>query len=262
MQAAALPAISGWHWVRDGWTLFRSQPLAFFSWAMFISLILMIASLTPPIGPVVFIVLMPSVTFMSLSACRLVSAGKKMTPAMWVQPLREKSILRKLLGMGALYMFLCLTFGLIAFAPFMSELSDAMQTAASTNNLIPLLDVVRTPMMVFGVMYVLMASLFWYAPALVGWWDTGMTQSLFFSGIACWRNKWAFAVYGLVWAGVFIGVDLAMSFLTLIGIPENVTATLQVPINIIAGGILYCSFYPSYVSVFEQAPDPTEHAEA
>ena len=144
----------------------------------------------------------------------------------------------------------------------MTELSDAMQTATSTNNLMPLLDVVHTPMIIFGVLYVLIASLFWYAPALVGWWGTGMTQSLFFSGIACWRNKWAFAVYGLIWAAVFLGVDLAMTFLSLIGIPENVTATIQVPVNIIAAGILYCSFYPSYVSVFEQHPVPEEQIEA
>jgi hypothetical protein len=55
MQAVPLPALSGWMWVRDGWSLFKSQPLAFFSWAMFVSLLLMIATITPPIGPIFFI---------------------------------------------------------------------------------------------------------------------------------------------------------------------------------------------------------------
>jgi len=212
MQAVALPARAGLRWVYLGWTLFRSQPLAFFSWAMFISLILMIASITPPIGPILFVAL---------------------------------------IAMGAFYVAICIVMGLIAFMPFMSELSESVQTATTTNDLLPLLEAVRTPMIIFGVMYVLLAALFWYAPALVGWYGITLFQALFFSGVACWRNKWAFLVYGLCWAGVFITIDLAMSLLALIGLPDTLVATLQIPVNIAAGSVLYCSFYPNYISVFE-----------
>jgi hypothetical protein len=75
MQAIALNALSGWRWISDGWALFRTQPLAFFSWAMFISLLLMVASIAPPIGPIVFVILMPAVTVVTLSAGRHAAQG-------------------------------------------------------------------------------------------------------------------------------------------------------------------------------------------
>ncbi len=253
MQAVALPARAGLRWAFDGWTLFRSQPLAFFSWAMFISLILMVASITPPVGPIVFVALMPAVTFITLCASRHAAAGQKILLGMWFAPLQTKNVFKKLIAMGSVYIALCIFMGLIAFMPFMTELSDSVQLATTSNNLVPLLEAVRTPMIIFAVMYVVMASLFWYAPALVGWHSLSLMQSLFFSGVACWRNKWAFMVYGLVWIGVFIAIDLVMSLLVLLGLSDSMAATIQIPINIVAGSILYCSFYPNYISVFESS---------
>jgi len=117
-------------------------------------------------------------------------------------------------------------------------------------------------MMIFAIFYVLMAALFWYAPVLLAWHQISLLQSLFFSGIACWRNKWVFLIYGLSWLAVFLAIDSAMSLLVWIGISSSLAATIQVPINIIGGAVLYCSFYPSYASVFlapaEQVPvEPT-----
>ena len=258
MQAVVLPARAGYLWAKQGWLLFRSQPLAFFSWAMFISLLLMTASITPPVGPLVFIILMPAVTFMTMAACRKAASGQKMLLGMWFEPLKQKGLFKKLLAMGAVYVLICIVLGLIAFLPFMDELSQSVQTATTSNDFLPLLDAIRAPMIIFAVLYVLMASIFWYAPALAGFHNVTLLQALFFSGIACWRNKWAFIVYGLVWMSVFIGIDLVVGLLTLIGLSESAAATIQVPINIAAGSVLYCSFYPNYVSVFESEMNKSE----
>ena len=259
MQAAALPLLTGWRWVSDGWSLFRTQPLAFFSWAMFISLILMIASITPPIGPLVFVLLMPAVTVVTLSASRHAAQGDKILLSMWLEPLKMTGVFKRLLGMGALYLSTCLVLGLLAFMPFAAEVSEALKLVTSAENLMPLFDAVRIPMMIFAVFYVLMAALFWYAPVLVAWHQVAVLQALFFSGIACWRNKWVFLAYGISWLAVFFAIDTTMSLLVWVGISTSIAATVQVPINIIAGAVLYCSFYPSYASVFltpalEQSP--------
>ncbi|MEK0115015.1 hypothetical protein WKH48_18280, partial [Bordetella pertussis] len=80
MQAVSLPAISGWQWVRDGLRLFMKQPLAMFTWAMAISLLLLFATYTPLVGPLLFVALMPSITLMTLSACKHVEADRVMLP--------------------------------------------------------------------------------------------------------------------------------------------------------------------------------------
>ena len=256
MQAVSLPALSGWRWVRDGWMLFRKQPMAFFSWAMFVSLILMVASVTPPIGPLFFVVLMPTATLLSLSASRHAEHGQKILLGTWLAPLRLTGVFRRLLGMGALYVLFCLLLGLIAFMPFSDEVTQAVKAVTTSNDLLPLLEAVRTPMAIFAVLYVLMAAVFWYAPALVGWHSIPMTRALFYSGIACWRNKWAFGVYGLSWLAIFLAIDTVLSALTMVGLPKSFSATIQVPINVVASAVLYCSFYTSFISVFYSAPVP------
>ena len=248
MQAVSLPALSGWRWVRDGWMLFRKQPMAFFSWAMFVSLILMVASVTPPIGPLFFVVLMPTATLLSLSAARHAEQGQKVLLGTWIAPLRLAGVFRRLLGMGALYVLFCLLLGLIAFMPFSEEVTQAVKAVASSNDLLPLLEAVRTPMAIFAVLYILMAAIFWYAPALVGWHAIPMTRALFYSGIACWRNKWAFGVYGLSWLAIFLAIDTVLSALTMVGLPKSLSATIQVPINVVASAVLYCSFYTSFIN--------------
>jgi hypothetical protein len=77
---------------------------------------------------------------------------------------------------------------------------------------------------------------------------------LFFSWIACWRNKWAFLVYGLCWLAVFLGIDTLVSLLVLIGLSPSTAATIQVPLNVVATSVLYCSFYTSYLAVFDSIP--------
>ncbi len=251
MQAVPLPALAGWMWVRDGWSLFRSQPLAFFSWAMFISLILMIATITPPIGPIFFIILMPTATLLSLSAGRHATEGQRILLGTWIEPLRQPLVFRRLLAMGGVYVVFCLLLGLAVFTPYSSEVTEALKNVQQTNDLLPLMEAVRTPMMIFAVLYVIMAAIFWFAPALVGWHGIRITQALFFSWIACWRNKWAFLVYGLCWLAVFLGIDTLISVLILMGLPPATAATIQIPINVVATSVLYCSFYTSYITVFK-----------
>jgi len=255
MQASVLPAIAGWQWVFQGWHIFKQQPLAMLTWAMLISFLLMVATLAAPVGPLIFICLMPAVTFITLTICRHITEGQKILPTMWLQPLRTKGLFRKLLAIGSIYVVMCLIVGFLAFLPFIDELHDAMQTMANAQDISPLIDAVQLPMMIFAGLYVILAALFWYAPVLVGWHGTSTVQALFFSAIACWRNKWAFLVYGAIWVGLFFAVDLFSNILISLGVSLEMAATLQVPINITLGSVMYCSFYPSYVSVLSQHPN-------
>lgn len=250
MQAASLPASYGWQWVRIGSKLFMRQPLAVFTWALAISLLVIVASLTPPVGPLLFVALMPIVTLMTLAACRHIEAGQTVMPSMWVKPLTQPGVLKKLFAMGALYAGLSMTAGLVAFLPFSAELAEGMRIATAEKDLTPFLSAMRVPVILFCVFYVLIAALFWHAPALVAWHRLKLTQALFFSGVACWRNKWAFLIYGVTWVLIFLFIDLCAGLLIGIGLSPELAGTLQIPFNIAAGGALYCSFYPVYTSIF------------
>lgn len=250
MQAASLPAISGWQWIREGLRLFMKQPLAMFTWAMVISLFVVFAALTLPIGPLLLPALMPIITVMTLAACKHIEAGRFMLPSMWPKPLQRPGVFRKLVMMGLLYAGSCVAAELIAVLPFTDEVMEGMNLATNTQNLAPLLMAMRQPLLLFLALYVPLAALFWHAPILVAWHGLRMTQALFFSGVACWRNKWAFLVYGMAWALIFLFIDLGAGLLIAAGLSSALVGALQVPVSIVAGGVLYCSFYPAYTSVF------------
>jgi len=250
MQAASLPATSGWQWIREGLQLFRKQPLAMFTWAMLISLFVVFAALTLPIGALLLPLLMPIITVMTLSACKHVVAGRMMLPSMWPKPLLRPGIFKKLLLMGVLYTAFCIAAEVVAVLPFASDVMEAMNVANTAQDVTPLLMAMRKPMFLFGVLYVPIAALFWHAPVLVAWHGLRMMQALFFSIVACWRCKWAFLVYGVAWAFIFMFIDLVAGLLVTAGLPGTLVDSIQAPINIIAAAVLYCSFYPAYTSVF------------
>lgn len=250
MQAVSQPASAGLQWIIQGWALFKRQPMALFSWAMTVTLLLIFATLSAPIGPILFIVLMPAITLATLSIARHVHHNQKLTPAMWIEPLKQKGIFKKLLVLGAIYVAICLSAGLLAFLPFSDELNQAMETLVTTQDIEPLMQTVQTPILIFAGLYFLLAALFWYSPVLVGWHGTPIGQALFFSAVACWRNKWAFLVYGVCWAAIFFGMDLLIGVTVSLGVPLDIAAALQVPINVALGSVLYASFYPTYVNVF------------
>ena len=252
MQAVSLPASAGWGWITKGWALFKRQPMALFSWAMFVTLVLIFATLTAPIGPLVFIAFMPAITFITLSITRHVDKGERLSPLMWFSPLKAPGIFKKLLMLGVLYVFICLSVGFLVFLPFAGELNQAMQILMDTQDAQPLMDALQTPLLTFAAFYFVLAALFWYSPILIGWHATAVGKALFFSAIACWRNKWAFLVYAIAWAAIFFAMDLVMGSIVAAGLPLDVAAALQLPINVVLGSVLYASFYPTYQDVFSQ----------
>ncbi len=250
MQAANLPALAGLRWALDGWILFRRQPLAMFTWAMLVGLVMMVAAALAPIGPLLFMALMPVVTVISIAAARRISEGQTMQLGQWSEPLQRPGVFKKLTGLGSLFMGLSLLAGLAAFLPYADTLRVAVDTAMSSDDPLPLMMAVRAPLIIFGVLYIILATLFWYAPPLVAFHDTRLVQSLFYSTVACWRNKWAFLVYGVVVGGAFMALELIGVLLVVMGVPGQWVLTLRTPLNIVLGAVIYCSLYTNYASVF------------
>jgi hypothetical protein len=169
---------------------------------------------------------------------------------MWPKPLQRSGAFRKLGLMGLLYAGACLAAEFVAILPFAADVAEGLNVASTTQDLAPLLLSLRNPMMLFLALYLPLGAAFWYAPVLMIWHGLRLTQALFFSLVACWRNKWAFLVYGSAWAMIFLFIDLGAGLLVTAGLPPSMVSAVQIPVSIAAGGMLYCSFYPSYTSVF------------
>ncbi|HEU0231172.1 MAG TPA: BPSS1780 family membrane protein [Burkholderiaceae bacterium] len=249
MQAATLPLKSGWQWTYDGFGLFRQQPLAMFFWSLAVGLLITISYLIPLLGQVALIVLTPLLTFLTLCACRNIATGKPMLPNMWLAPLKDTEASKRLLMLGLAYMACCLASGFAATLPFSSSLMQAINPDGTINEIL-LATALRGPLIVFGLLYVLISALFWHAPALIGWHRVKFAQALFFSIVACWRNKWPFLLYGVSWAVVFFALQAVGQFMVDSGMTPDTAQLVLTPVNIVVAAVLYCSFYPVYESVF------------
>lgn len=249
MQAAHLPVSYGWAWLLQGWTLFKRQPMDMLFWSLMTSLLININHLVPILGQIALIIATPTLGFIALNACWHIERNEKMQLAMWLAPLKKPEVKKAMWRLGLVYFICCLLAGFIAVLPF----SDSIMQAMSSEELNPveIMAAVRAPFFVFGILYVGISVLFWHAPALMGWHQIPLKKALFYSMVACWRNKGALILFGLAWAAIYIALQfLADGLLIVFG--ASLAHFLITPINLLMMAVLYSSFYPIYRSIFGQ----------
>ena len=254
MLLQTVPARQGLQWALQGMRTFWRQPLAmsglFFLFMALVSLV----SMLPLVGGVLALVLMPAFTVGLMAASQVASEGRFPMPATLWQALRAGPRRRPMLQLGALYAsgFLLLM-GLsmlidggqfarvyLAGEPIRPELVQASSF--------------QSALWVSMVLYVPLSMLFWHAPALVFWQGVPPVKSLFFSWMACWRNKGAFLVYTLVWAAVFgAAAVLAMVAASLLG-EVQLTLSILMPLALLVAAMFFTSMLFTVKDCFSATP--------
>ncbi|WP_368647124.1 BPSS1780 family membrane protein [Castellaniella ginsengisoli] len=253
LQAAILPPSAGWFWIFQGYLLFRRQPMAMLFWSIVTSFFINVGALIPVLGQTVLVLLTPLLTFLTLCACRKLEEGVRIAPGLWLQPLQTPGATGAQLRLGLAYLGCSFIAALAAVLPFLSSMLDALGTAEQPD-FAALSQAMQGPMIVFGLFYVLLSALFWHTPALVGWHGLPMRRALFYSMVACWRNKYAIIVYVASWAAVFFGLHGLLDGLAAAGASTGLLAWLSLPLDVVVTALLYCSFYPIYTTIFRARP--------
>ncbi len=251
MQAAILPLSAGWGWIVRGITLFRRQPLAMIFWSVATSFFINLGAAIPILGQTVLVALTPLLTFLTLNACRNLDQRVRMMPGMWLAPLKVQGTAGALLRLGLAYLGSTLAAAFAAVLPFLSQLLAAIDRQTDTPDYQALSQIMGGPLIVFGLLYVVISALFWHAPALIGWHRLPLRRALFYSMVACWRNKFPIVVYVGSWGALFFGLHGVLDGLLAAGTSTDTLAWIAVPLDILMTALLYCSFYPIYDSIFQ-----------
>jgi hypothetical protein len=108
--------------------------------------------------------------------------------------------------------------------------------------------------MIFSALiYVPFAMAFWHAAPLATWQKMGLFKAIFYSFFAVRRCGKAFLAYALGWIVVGIAVPAIISALLGLILGKAIVAVmLLMPLSVILTIVMYCSFYPTYLEVFEQ----------
>ena len=204
MKIELVPARQGWQWIVSGFKLTKAfaLPLSVIMLCFVVSV--MIPSVIPTVGGFVPFLMTPFLTLGLMSAFRCAEKGVLPTPkALLEGAMLGKDTFKRLVQLGVINLGASL---LILVA---STLIDGGILMGWATGAIALSDPqlkdprLLTSMPVFLLLFIPLQAVLWYAPQFTAWHKAGVMQSLFYSWVAVWRNKKAFALFALGWLGVF-----------------------------------------------------------
>ena len=255
MRLNLVPAGTGLQWVRLGVKTFFRQPLALSGLFFMFMAVVSVLSAVPLAGLPLALLLVPAGTAGLMSATREADAGRFPMPVQLLAAFRAgRERRRDMLALGAIYVIALLVLVMLAalFAsaepvdltpPDSPEAAEALMTQALADPGLWLAMLLYLPL--------LMA--FWHAPALVLWHGTSPAKSLFFSLMACWRNKAAMLVFGLGWTGLLLGVGLLLSLLAALLGGGGLINIVAYPLVLLLASMFHASVYFSFRDSFVEA---------
>jgi hypothetical protein len=255
----------GMAWVRQAFQVFVRQPLGFATLFAACLLVFLLLGIIPVVGTIALLVVPPVGSLLFMIASRLAAAGTKPMPAAIVELARAgRPQLVTLLKLGLVYaaatFFVFWLAGVIdggALEAFFDSLPDAKTSTESAAVR------VADPRLQLGLLLRLffagaLSVPFWHAPALIPWGGQSWAKSLFFSTVAVWRNKGAFAVYGLAWMALWMVLLAVVS----LGVgqfgPQRFTI-VATPLTLVFTTVFYASLWFTFVDCF--APGSAEAAQ-
>ena len=85
------------------------------------------------------------------------------------------------------------------------------------------------------------------------WHGEPPVKSLFFSLIACWRNKWALTLYGVTWLALFMVVGFVISLAAGLMDSPEVGALIMMPTALLMAAMFFTSIYFTFRDSFVAA---------
>jgi hypothetical protein len=257
MKLKLVVSRQGMVWVRQGLRVFFRRPMSF---CMLFLLYLFI-------GPMLMFAVAPLATLGFMIATQQTLQNRFPLPGVFITPLRSgRSKCWAQIQLGLAYaVSVALVFWLSDMVG--GSAYDALGQAVAAGKTSPeeLQPLLSDAGLQFGWLLMmagiaLLSLPFWHAPALVHWGGQSAAKSLFFSTVACWRNKGALAVFSLTWGAVIVAlaVTSAMIF-SLLGVPQMAFAALT-PAMLMLSAAFYASLYFTFIDSFEAAasvPPPT-----
>ena len=264
MKLRLVPARRGMLWVRSGFRVFFRRPLGFASlFALFLVGVALLM-LVPVVGAGLVLVALPLVSQVFMIATQRALLGRPMAPGLYLEPLRgARPQALGMLKLGVAYAvgtLLILWLSGVADGGRFEAFEDAL-LGPKQPDVAQVEAMLGDPQLLLGValrlgLAGLLSLPFWHAPPLVHWGAQGWAKSLFFSTMACWRNKGAFTAYALTWAAVIMLFGVFVNVVLLALGQAQMVGAAALPAGLMFSTVFYASLYFSFADCFEYQLDP------
>lgn len=204
MKIESVPARQGWQWIISGFKLTKAFALPLSVIMLCFVVAVMVPSVIPMVGGFVPFLMTPFLTLGLMSAFRSAEKGVQPSPKALLEGYAlGKETLKRLFQLGLINLGASLLI-LVASTLIDGGILMGWATGAIALNDPQLKDPrLLTSMPVFLLLFIPLQAVLWYAPQFTAWHKAGVIQSLFYSWVAVWRNKKAFAMFALGWLGLF-----------------------------------------------------------
>ena len=256
-----IPSQVGIEWIRQGFALFRKQPAELSMLFLLYMLLMFAVSLIPLIGQALPLLLVPVFSMAFLQACVHIEQGKKVLPNLLWTGFRSPA-LPILLQLGVIYM-LAAVFSVAASSVvdggvFWKLLSGQLNPEKEKI----VADALPLAMIFAALVYIPFCMALWHAAPLAAWQRMNLVKSIFYSFFAVRNCGKAFLAYGLGWIVMGIAIPAFISAILMLAIGRSeIMMMVLMPFSIVMTIVMYCSFYPTYVQVFDR-PDAAKITEA
>lgn len=243
MQVNKLSAAHGIDWLRQGWRLFKRQPLGLPAMTVVYLFLRYGPLLVPLIGVAIAAFLAPFAVVGMMTACREAAAGRPPMPAVFTRAFGDRAAQPALVRLGLFHMAVS-----VAVALFTAVLMPDVGNEAPTMREL----VASIPVWLFAVVFVVevvMLMLMWFAPLFAAWHGQPAGKSLFFSFAAVARNKGAFVLFGVT---VMLIAVLAIQLIAALfaALSAGGAAGLAIaPFALVLIAIVQCAAYASYTAI-------------
>ncbi|MFN3788654.1 BPSS1780 family membrane protein [Massilia sp.] len=247
----SLPAITGWHWLKQGAGLFRQQPAALTT-LLFANILISIGiSAVPLLGPMIAVVLIPSFSMAFMKACLMIENGERVTPGVLLTGFRQP-VVKDLCKVGLIYLAVSLLMAVItrfAVDPGFWE-QVARQGREGGQPQVAGSDVLAM-FMIFGLDVAVLMSLCFAAP-LTYWQKMTAGKAVFYSFFAVVRSARVFIVLLLAWFAIFFGICMVITLL--LG-ASNMTRVVIMWLIFLFILLLQCAMYVGFRQIFGKPVD-------
>jgi hypothetical protein len=255
MQLLEVPAKEGYVWFRQGIWLFRKNPLTFLMLLFVYLLTAQLAIFVPLIGIIALLVVTPGISVGVMTACREIIQNKRVLPTVLLAGFRANGpqARRNLLVLGGIYAGLVFVLSLIAGS--IVDMRELLPILIKSEE--PSAEAVRKlyyALLIGAGLYTPIAMLFWFAPLLSAWHDIPPVKAMFFSWVACWRNRGAFFTYAVLFAMLLVAIPFFVEAAFAALGAETILSFLVTPYSLLVMAVLYCSFYATYRGCFNVPP--------
>jgi uncharacterized membrane protein len=249
MNIRILSPDRGVGWIREGFGLFRLNPLIWILMSLIYLAISSIISLIPFIGPSALTLIQPVLSGGLMAGCRALDEGGELRIEYLFEGFQRKT--QTLLMVGLLTLAAYLGVGVLSIAVFLilgavsaglGFLSGGFPSFSMPIGTPPAFSGLLIGGLIFLALFVPITMATWFAPALV--WFRGLSafEAMKQSFVGCWRNILPFLLYGLA--------ILVLAFLALLPLGLGL---------LILGPTLVGSVYVAYRDIFpDDEPQTTE----